>query len=86
VGCWGADDVYLVAYPAVSNPFRQRGSDLVEDKWIRLRNGGEHARWRTYMTNLNHFRGSGPGHRSLENGWAGDSGCALELDQIAATP
>jgi hypothetical protein len=31
-----ADDLDLVAYPAFTIPFHQRGSDLIEDKWISL--------------------------------------------------
>jgi hypothetical protein len=82
----GSGDLDLVAYPAVSNPFRQRGSDLVENKWIRLSNRRQHSGLRTDMADLDYFRASSVGGRSAQNHWSGDRGCAEELDHIATAP
>src|SRR5260221_6360768 len=38
------------------------------------------------MANLDYFRGSSVGGCSPQNHWPGESGCAQELDHIAAAP
>src|SRR5260221_12310711 len=76
----------LSSIPAVTNPFAQRGSDLIEDKWISLSKRGEHARRRTDIANLDYFGARSLGGRSPQNHWSGDSGCAEELDHIATAP
>jgi hypothetical protein len=49
-------------------------------------NRSENSGLRTDIANLDYFRATSVGGRSVQNRGSGDSGCAEELDYIATTP